>query len=242
MNNKRLFYGGTVDWNSLPTHTFTVAGLSDDITALRFRRVKNSHRGIGRFRNLRLLVAFCVNQDCLDEIATLPGLETLYIEELSATNLAVLQQCHSLRRLIIRDGTKVPSLDWVPGLPPLESFFIENFKLVRDISPLATLRSVRALGIEGSMDTTQKIQTLAPVAELKQLEALFITNCRAEQDGFKPLHALHQLKYLEAPGFYRDAAFLSLRAALPQLECEWFGRIDQHGSIKAAIDAAVQKG
>jgi hypothetical protein len=241
MDNKRLFYGVNVDWNSLPKHTFTVEGLPDDITSLRFRRVKNSHKGIGRFRNLKLLVAFCVNQDCLDEIATLPSLHTLYVDELSATDLTPLRRCHSLRRLVLKGGTKVPSLDWVHNLPPLESLLIENFKLVRDLSALSTLKTIQALGVEGSMWTTQKVFTFSPLAELTQLQAVFITNCRSVRDSLKPFHALRLLKLFEAPGFYPDEDFLALRSALPQLECSWFEQIDRHGSIKVAIKAMVGK-
>lgn len=241
MENERLSYGVNVDWKSLPEHKFTVEGLPNDISSLRFRRVKNSHRGIGRFHNLELLVAFCVNQDCLDEIATLPRLHTLHIDEISATDLTPLQRCRSLRRLIIKGGTKVQTLDWVKGLPPLEAFLIEHFKLVRDLSPLTALRSVRAIGIEGSMWTTQKVNTFLPLTELSKLEAVFIANCRAEQDSLKPFHVLRQLNILQAPGFYPDADFLALRSALPQLRCDWFGEIDCYGSIKAAIKARVGK-
>jgi len=174
MENERLTYGLNVDWKSLPQHQSTVEGLSDEISSLRFRRVKNSHRGIGRFHNLELLVAFCVNQDCLDEISTLPRLRTLHIDEISATDLTSLQRCSSLRRLIIKGGTKVPTLNWVQQLPPLEAFLIEHFKLVRDLSPLTALRTVRAIGIEGSMWTTQKVNTFLPLAELSE-KVLLIT-------------------------------------------------------------------
>jgi hypothetical protein len=243
MNNERLFYGVNVDWKSLPEQTEIISDLPDDISSLRFRREKNNHRGIGRFRNLRLLVATGVNQDCLDEIATLPNLDMLYLDKgFSAADLTPLRQCRSLRRLVLKGGTKVPSLDWIQNLPPLETFAIEHFKLIRDISPLSTLKTVRAIGIEGSMWTTQKVLTFSPLAELTQLQAVFLANCRSERDGLKPFHTLKQLKYLSAPpAFYPDADFLALRSALPQLECEWFELIDRYGSTKAAIKALVEK-
>jgi len=240
-SNPRFHYGVGFDLKSFSTHHFSVEELPANIDTLRFRRIKNSHRGIGKLRNLKWLLAYCVNQDCLDELAALSNLEVLYISELNATDLSPLKRCRALRNLIIKGATKVPNLDWLDGLPPLESLLLEHFKLVHDLSAVVTLRSIRAFGIEGSMWTKQKVESLSPVSELKQLEALFMANCKADNDGLKPLHKLSNLRCLQAPGFYPDNEFLDLRAALPNLECQWFREIDQYGSIKAALKARINE-
>jgi hypothetical protein len=41
-------------------------------------------------------------------------------------------------------------MDWVAGLPPLETLAVENFKRVTHLDPLASLTSLSALGVEGS--------------------------------------------------------------------------------------------
>jgi hypothetical protein len=238
--NIRLQYNVEVDWKTLPPHTNTLAGITPDVESLRFRREKNSHLGISKFTRLRRLVAFCVNQDCLEEIAELPNLQFLYVSEMTAANLDCLGRCRTLRHLTLKGGTKVPSLSWLSSLPPLDSLLLEHFKQVTDLSAIGVLPSLKAFGIEGSMWTTQKVDSFRPIALLPQLEALFLTNCRPIAEGLEPLKQLHRLRYLEIAAFYPDADFLALRHALPSLECDWFPLIDKYGSTKAAIKARTK--
>jgi len=225
----------------LPPHTNTLKGISRDITRLRFLREKNSHRGLREFGELKELVIFDPNQEAVAEIGRLPKLEFLYIEQTRAQDLSPLTACRSLRHLTIKGGTQVSGLDWVRDMPPLESMLIENFKKVTDISPLASLAAVKALGIEGSMWSRQRVDSLAPLTVLSQLEALFITNCKPDRDGLKPLHELRNLRCLEAAAFYSEAEFASLEQALPELSCDWFRLIREHGTIKKAISALIKK-
>jgi hypothetical protein len=204
---------------------------------MRFRREKNSHRGISRLTRLRTLFASCVNQDFLEEISQLPLLESLYIDQTSATSADCLKHCKKLRHLVIVGGTKFSSLSWLSALPPLDTLLLQNFKRVTDLSPVGELTSLRAFGLEGSMWTTQRVDSFRPLTMLPHLEALFLTNCRPTMDGLEPLQQLTQLRHLEIAAFYPDAEFLKLRHALPNLECYWFQLIDQHGSIKAAMKA-----
>ena len=238
--NRRLEYNMAVDWRSLPSHTNTLVDVASDAEELRFRREKNSHRGISRLIHLRKLVAICVNQDFLEEISQLPLLEFLYIDQTTAANADCLGRCKKLRQLVIVGGTKFPSLSWLQSLPPLDSLRLENFKQITDLSPISTLTSLRAFGIEGSMWTTQRVNSFRPITVLPRLEALFLANCRPVADGLEPLQRLTQLRFLEIAAFYPDSEFLKLRHALPDLECDWFQYIDQYGSIKAAIKAIVQ--
>ena len=227
-------------WDELPEHTNTLIGIARDEQRLRFRREKNSHRGLREFESLRELVIFCPNQDAIAEIGHLQNLEFLYIDETRATDLSPLTGCISLRHLTIKGATQTASLDWIRGLPPLESLLIENFKKITDISPMASQKSAKALGVEGSMWTRQKVDSFEPFSELEALEALFITNCMPVRHGLVPLHNLHNLRFLEAPGFYSEDEFSDLQRSLPRLKCSWFDRIKEHGSIKAAINAAIK--
>lgn len=237
--SRRLEYNVAVDWRSLPSQVNTLVGVNSDTEELCFRREKNSHRGIFRLTHLRKLAASCVNQEFLEEISQLPLLESLYIDQTSATSADCLGRCQKLRHLVIAGGTKFPSLSWLQVLPPLDSLRLVNFKQITDLSPLGALASLRAFGMEG-MWTTQRVDSFRPLTMLPRLEALFLANCRPVADGLEPLHRLTQLRYLEIAAFYPDAEFLRLRSALPELECHWFQDIDQYGSIKAAIKATVQ--
>ncbi|MEN6451421.1 MAG: hypothetical protein ABFC96_13090 [Thermoguttaceae bacterium] len=233
-------YEVDVDWANLPAHTNTVEGIPDSAVSLRFRREKNSHRGISRLKALRQLVAFCVNQECLEEIAELSRIETLYICQTTADNLECLARCRSLRHLIIEHGTRIPSLEWVTGLPLLESLRFQHLKLVRDLSPVGSLRSLRAFGCEGSTWATQRVDSFEPVSHLPYVNALFFTNCHPKTDGLRPLHMAKDLRYLEVAAFFPDEDFLALRRARPGLECPWFDLIDKHGTIKAAVKSLAE--
>lgn len=240
MGTRREEYGVGVDQKKFLNHFETIDEIPPDATVLRFRRRADSHRGISRFQKLTALLAFCVNQDFLDELTLLPSLTTLCIEGLTAADLQPLDRCVNLRRLMIMGGTRVPSLDWVTRLPQLDALLIQNFKLVTDISPLTSLQAVRALGIEGSMWTAQRVETLEPLKALPGVKALFLTNCRIHHGGLRPLHDIKSLEYLESASFPGDAEFLALRRALPHLQCAWFGAIDKYGSIRKAIKARLK--
>jgi hypothetical protein len=237
---RRLKYNVEVDWKAFPQGTNALDCVADNVETLRFHREKNSHRGISRLLRLRRLVAFCVNQECVEEIADLPLLETLYMMQLTAVDLRCLGRCRALRHLVIKGGAKIPSLSWLRDLPPLDSLLLENLRLVTDISDVQALQSVNALGIEGSMWTTQRVNSFQPIAQLPRVEAFFLTGCRPIADGLQPLFHLHRLRYLEIAGRFPDADFLALRNALPQLTCDWFQEIDQYGSIKASIKARAK--
>jgi hypothetical protein len=236
--SQRVRYNVEVDWKALPSPINSIEGIPDHVTSLHFWREKKSHRGIGRLTNLRHIVAHCVNQECLEEIVQLPELEMLYIDGLTATDLSCIRKRNdTLRHLIIKRGTKVSSLAWLDGLPSLRSLLLEHFKLVTDISPVSALEGLTAFGYEGSMWTTQRVDSLRPISELPKVESLFFANCRPKNDGLKPLHRLRRLRYLEIAAFYPDAEFMALRKQLPALECDWFDVINQYGSIKGAFKA-----
>ena len=238
--NRRFDYKVEIDWNTTPSHTDTLNGVALNTEELRFRREKNSYRGISRLVHLRHLTAFQVSQDFLEEISELPLLESLYIVQLTATNAECLGRCKNLRHLIIKGGTKIASLSWLQLLPLLDSLLLENFKQITDISFISTLINLRAFGLEGSMWTTQRVNSFHPIAKLPNLEALFLANCRPAMDGLEPLHLISQLRYLEIAAFFPDADFLKLRSAMPNLECDWFQQIERYGSIKNAIKTLVK--
>ena len=228
-------------WDDLPEHTNTLAGLSRDQEKLRFRREKDSHRGLREFESLTELVIFCPNQDAITEVGHLQDLQFLYVDDTRATDMSPLTGCSALRHLTIKGATQATSLDWIRDLPQLDSLLIENFKKITDISPIAAMTSLRALGVEGSMWTRQKVDSFIPLSGLEELEALFITNCKPTTDSLMPLYSLHNLRYLEAPAFYTEDEFSCLEKAIPQLKCSWFDQIRKHGSIKAAINSSINR-
>jgi hypothetical protein len=239
VHQDRIDAGVSFDWDTLPAHCPTLAELAHDAQDLRFRRERSSQRGISRFKNLRRLWLYSVNQDFLDELSCLPDVEVLFLHGLTATDPTPLTRLRRLRRLIIAGGTKVQSLDWVTQLPPLEAFAIENFKRVFRLDPVSSLTSLTALGIEGSIWTRMRVATLSPLSQLRHLRHLFLTNMTAADRRLKPLHSLTALEVLQIGALFPDEELLRLRDALPGLRCDWFGMIDRHGSTREGIRVAV---
>jgi len=227
------------DWSSLPAHRTSLVDLPHDTTELRFRREGSSHRGIHRFRKLRRVWLYSVNQEFLEELAEVPAIEQLFIDGTTATDLTPLHRLRQLRRLVINGGTKIQSMDWVVGLSRLEALAIENFKRVLHLDPLASLTSLTALGIEGSIWTRMRVATLAPLSGLRGLRYLFLTNLTASDDSLHHLHSLAGLEVLQIGALFPDEELLRLHRALPRLRCDWFEMIDRHGSTRKAIRAAV---
>ena len=236
----RIDAGVSFDWGSLPVHRSSLVDLPYDATELRFRRDGSSHRGIHRFSKLQCVWLYSVNQAFLEELVGIPTIEVLFIDGTTATDLTPLQQLRHLRRLIINGGTKIQNMDWVLGLPALESLALENFKRVSRLDPVASLTSLTALAIEGSIWTRMRVATLAPLSSLRALRYLFLTNLTASDRSLGHLQSLAGLEVLQIGALFPDEELLRLRESLPTLRCDWFELIDRHGSSRDAIRAAVR--
>lgn len=234
----RIDAGVSFDWSSLPVHRSSLADLSHDATALHFRRQGSSHRGIHRFNRLRRVWLHSVNQAFLEELADIPTIEQLFIKGTTAADLTPLHRFRQLRRLVINGGPKIQSMDWVVGLPSLEALAIDTFTRVSRLDPVASLTSLTALGIEGSIWTRMRVSTLAPLSGLHRLRYLFLTNLTASDSSLRHLHSLSGLEVLQIGALFPDDELLRLRQALPRLRCDWFEMIDRHGSTREAIRVA----
>ncbi|MEQ1893540.1 MAG: hypothetical protein ABL998_13420 [Planctomycetota bacterium] len=237
---ERIDAGILYDWKELPPLQNSLEGVREDTEELHFARERDSHRGFSRLQRLRSAWLWGVNPAFLEEIAAIETLEVLQLDRVTAADLRPLAQLRRLRRLIINDATKVTDLRWVETLPELDALSLGNFKRVRELDPLSALTSLKALGVEGSIWTAMRVDTLAPLSRLIGLESLFLISLRVADRSLRPLHALTRLRVLRAAAYYPDEEFRSLRQALPHLRCCWFDELDRHGSLRAAIQAAAR--
>lgn len=186
-------------------------------------REKASHRGIGKRTALRELAAKGVNQDFLEEIAELEGLEYLDLGwPVTATDLAPLRRLTNLRHLAINSPRNISDFTPVLDLPLLERLFIENAKHMHALDWMRPMKDrLVALGIEGSMYTPQPIDSLIPLAGFA-LEALFLTNTRLDDQDLTPIATMPNIRVLGSALNAPRAQFFALRDAKPGLECSWF--------------------
>lgn len=194
-----------------------------DASYVSLGRDKASHRGIGKRTALRELAAKDVNQDFLEEIAELEGLEYLELGwPVIASHLAPLRGLTNLRHLVIDSPRAITDFTPLLALPRLERLFIENAKHMRSLDWLRPLKDrLVALGIEGSMYTPQPIDSLAPLDGFA-LEALFLTNTKLGDQDLTPIATMPNIRFLGTALNAPRAQFFALRDAKPGLECSWF--------------------
>jgi hypothetical protein len=218
---ERIAAGIGFEWDRLPHKVASVADVGADDIEVSFHRERDSHRGLHRHGAIRRLWADGIDAAFLDEIARMPALETLYLQRVTATDLRPLAALPRLRRLIVKDATRIDDLTWVAGLAAIETLGLENLKRVASLEPLSGLTGLRALGVEGSMWTPMRVATLQPLAALTGLEYLFLTNLRVADRSLRPLHGLSGLRSLQCARWYEDGEFAALAAALPGVRCGW---------------------
>lgn len=216
----RIDAGIGFEWDRLPAAVADVSGVDPEAADVVFRREGASHAGLHRRTAIRRLWASQVDAAFLDEIAAMPALEMLSLQRVTATDLQPLARLRQLRRLVVRDATRVLDLEWTRALA-LESLGLENLRSVDSLEPLADQRGLRGLGVEGAMWTAMRVRSLAPLRELERLEYLFLTNLRVHDGSLRPLHGLARLRFLQCARYYAGGEFAALAAARPELQGNW---------------------
>lgn len=217
---ERVAAGIGFEWDLLPRAVTTVEAIGADATDVCFRRERRSQRGLHRHGAIRRLWADGVDAAFVEEIERMTALETLSLQRVTATDLRPLAALPRLRRLVVKDATRIDSLAWTAGLR-VEALGLENLPRVASLEPLSDLVGLRALGVEGSMWTAMRVPTLQPVAALTGLEYLFLTNLRVADRSLRPLHGLHRLRALQCARWFGDGEFAALADALPGVRCSW---------------------
>jgi hypothetical protein len=216
----RIDGGVGFEWDRLPTAVTSISGVDPEAADVVFRREGASHVGLHRYTAIRRLWASKVDTAFLDEIAAMPALETLSLQRVTAIGLQPLARLRQLRRLIVRDATRVVDLEWTRALA-LESLALENLRSVCSLEPLAEQHGLRALGVEGAMWSAMRVHSLEPLRNLERLEYLFLTNLRVRDGSLRPLHDLTRLRFLQCARYYDHSEFAALAVARPELEGNW---------------------
>jgi hypothetical protein len=100
------------------------------------------------------------------------------------------------------------------------------------------LTGLEGLGLDGSIWTAQKIDTLKPLAPLKNLKYLTLTNTRLKDKSFDPILKLTELVRFESSWNYPEGEFQKLKA-LPKLK---YGNVETSWKeLKAELDEKLGK-
>lgn len=82
---------------------------------------------------------------------------------------------------------------------------------------IGKLAELDGLSVDGSMWTTQRVETLAPIGQLSGLKFLSITNLRAADQTLRPLLALRQLEAFWSAQCWDPNEMEELRRRNPKL-------------------------
>ncbi|MBM1172050.1 hypothetical protein [Microvirga arabica] len=214
----------TRDWQEWQAFaTTSAAEVPVDADRAWLSRVKASHRGIAKNKRLKHLIAGAVDQDYLDEICTLGGLERLELEyPVTAINLAGLRALRNLRHLSIDSPRNITDFAPLLDLPSLRTLLMTNAKHMADITWLSGAHHLEVIGIEGSTWTDQKIPSLAPLAGLKGLRAFLAVSTRLDDKDLSPLAECPNLEFLHCAMIAPREEFERLHRRMPNVVCSWF--------------------
>ncbi|QNR25168.1 leucine-rich repeat domain-containing protein [Croceimicrobium hydrocarbonivorans] len=152
-----------------------------------------------------------VNQKIFDAVCQMPNLEGLHIKWSGIKKLDSLVNLKKLKHFYLGSSSQVQSIEVFTELSNLESLETENLKLISDFSAIAKLQQLQGLGINGSMWTAQKIDSLEPIRNLKELKYLSLRNSQIKDKSFDPILGLQQLVRFDSSWNYPESEFDKLK-------------------------------
>lgn len=186
-------------------------------------RQKLNYRGVGKRRTLRHLISGNVDQPFLDEIGELTDLERLELEwPMVAKDLTPLLGLEHLTFLSIDSPRNIADFRPLLDLPALRTLIITNPTKMSGLEWLGEAHQLEVIGIEGGMWSPYKIPTLSPLAGLRSLKAFLGVSTKLIDKSLAPLTDCPRLEYLRIACVAPQAEFEGLKAAKPNLVCDWF--------------------
>lgn len=190
------------------------------------------------FRNIELLPQFPKitrislsewNDDWIKLLAKLPNLRQLDLSFLKVESLPPFKPLKALRVLVLYALKKLKSLEFLRGASGLHSLGLSEVMSANDLAPLATLKELRELDIDGTLFKAKWIESLKPLRSLKHLRYLsFACRINPQHRSLRPLGGLKELRHLtlseEFPPEERDwllARLPKLKMINPRYDDQW---------------------
>jgi hypothetical protein len=186
-------------------------------------RQKLNYSGVGKRRTLRHLISGNVDQPFLDEIGELTDLERLELEwPMVAKDLTPLLRLENLTFLSIDSPRYIVDFRPLLDLPSLRTLIITNPKKMPGLDWLGEAHHLEVIGLEGGTWTPYTVPTLKPLAGLRSLKAFLGVSTKLTDKSLAPLTECPRLEYLNIACVAPRAEFDELKAAKPNLVCNWF--------------------
>lgn len=158
-----------------------------------------------------------VNQEMFEAACNMENLEGLYIKWSGIKQLDSLIKLKNLKHLHLGSSAQVESIRVFKNINWLTTLNLEQLNKVTDFDDIAGMTNLNGLGVDGSIWTAQKIETLHPFGQLKGLKYLTLTNTRAKDKSFDPILNLRELIRFNSSWNYPETEFEKLKS-LPNLK------------------------
>lgn len=226
--NERSKSGFRHDWAKIPPQIEDCASVNSEAITVSFRRVRKSHNGIKEFQNIQRLFAYNVDDFFLKEISCLSNLTYLWAETITAEDLSPLARLGALEHLILRRVRNAKVFTFFADMPVLRHLCLEWVKHLHNLSDFRPKYNLLSFGVEGATELSQrqKIETLLPIVDWTELHSLYLGNTKIQDGNLRCLAKIPSLRYLETARFYPKSEFDALKAAHPQLKCQWFDKYE----------------
>lgn len=165
---------------------------------------------------------------------TLPNLEELTLHEPTAEQLLAVRALRSLKRLRVTHA-RPQTIDFIASMSDLEEVVLEYVSGFSDLSPLGTLKRLRALHIE-NLRRVSDFGGLAGAINLKYLAIRGTLDWQQPMDGFAFLRGLPQL---EVFALWEVKCMAPYPALLPAVSLRRLKRLRLHRSYLATEEYAL---
>ena len=201
-------------------HRLNVICTQTDLPAIRQRKlVKEWCETFPKIENVKILwLSSRVNQDLFEAVCEMKNLIGLNIKWSAIKRINSILKLKDLRYLNFGGSSQVESINCLGFMKDLVWLEIDNLKKITDISPLSKLSRLGGLSLEGSMWTTQIVDSLAPIGQLTNLEYLSLANLKAKNKTLMPLLNLKKLKTLHLAKWWPKGEISTLKRELPGLK------------------------
>ncbi len=158
-----------------------------------------------------------VNQKTFDSICQMENIEGIWIQWSVIKSIENIRQLNRLNHLHLGSSPKIESIDPLGSMSSLITLELEQLNKISNFSILANLVNIEGLGVNGSLWTTQKIDTLEFLKPLINLKYLTLINSRLKDTSFDPILNLKELVRFRASWNHSINEFKKLNV-LPKLK------------------------
>ena len=158
-----------------------------------------------------------VPQRLFEAACGMRGLEGLWIKWSSIVSIDAIGALLLLQHFHLGSSTQLSSIEPLRDRTGVKSLGLENLAKVRRLDPLATLRDLDQLSLEGGMWSPWKVESLSPIGELTELKYLSLANLRADDGTLAPLYGLQKLESLTTAKWWEESELAEIHRRNPGL-------------------------